>query len=222
MIKQIIFYFALISLFRLFSPSLTQAQDANANSRSKSTVSIRKIDFNNFSYPASLFNSKCGIRKTNSVRITNGENSSYGKSELSASKIYIGNLAGIANEIAMVNIGCNLGETGVNREEIYATIYFYKMQNGQLRLLGSEPSFEQRVNDYTRYYSKGTEERFDMIMPMIEKGLLTYKNVTRTGPEHNPDSKFGAKLQYRWNGKTFVLAGRPERWRCADFDCEQR
>jgi hypothetical protein len=190
--------------------------------QTKVVTNIRQVNFNNFSYPTSLFRSQCGVRKTGTVRIISGWGPTYGKCRLYASRTGLGILAGEGNEVAMVNIGCNCGETGVNREAIYADVHFYRIESGQVKLIGKEPSSAQIGSDYLRYYNKSSEEDIDTFGGAIEKGLLTYKLVTRTGPVRNPDSLFGAKLQYRWNGQAFVLIGKPERWRCADYDCDPR
>lgn len=212
-----------LTIFLLCTASeVAQSRRKQPRSASQSRIvsNIQQVDFSNFSYPVTLFSPQCGMRKIGTVRMVNGEGSTRGECQLFASKVSTGDLTGDGNEIAMVNIGCNCGVTGVNREAINAAIYFYQLQSGQVKLLGSEPSRARRVSDYTKYYPTSSDENLDVFMPTIKRGLLTYKVVTRIGPERNPDSKFGAQLQYRWNGRGFVLAGKPERWRCADYDCE--
>jgi hypothetical protein len=204
----------------IFLPVVSLAQSSRPYPRAQTPVSdVRQLDFSNRAYPGSLFDSRCAVKRLGTVRMSNGKNAA-GNCQLFAIRNAIGELTDDSNQVAMIEVGCNCGEIGINREAIYSSYYFYQVRGGQLRLLGKAPSLAEKVNDYKRFYEMSIDEELDSLVPTMERGLLTYRVVVRSGPEHNPDSHFGARLQYRWDGTRFVLAQSPERWRCVDFDCE--
>lgn len=223
MIKQCILCLLVILLCEAAGVAQSRRRRPSSTSRTAMVTDIRQADFKNFSYPANLFSPRCQIPSGTNVKIVNSEGRSKGKCGLYG--VYVsgyGDITGDNREEALVNLSCNCGIVGVNREEIYGRDIVYTTQKGRVTVLGV---FQSSVSDYNHvyksYYRDGNELMNADGYPVIEGGLVTVKIRVGTGDIRFDEPKFGVKLKYRWNGNNFVLAGKPERWRCANYDCEQ-
>lgn len=167
---------------------------------------IRKVDFLNFTYHPSLCSTEYGrqgIGKMVSVRKGEFKNKNV-YFAVADSRIIYADLTGDGHEEAIVPVDCGAIAANFSRSEIN----IYTIQDGRATLL-AETNDKKMERDYRANYPDA-----DGYWGINENGIKVNNGnlaieVLVDGPHAAP--KYIATLEYRLNGKTLSLTGKPPR-----------
>jgi hypothetical protein len=193
----------------------TDAQRRTPQRQTNDTNSIRQIDFRNFTFPLDNYNVNQygrGRVEVKDGRFVFSDGGSYGPNAFEVKKVIYGDLTGDGREEAAVlaAIGYVESESMQNAPNSYA--YIYTHERGRTRLLtihhaeyvdsDTQKFYRRAVRDDTAlYYAAATQ---------IENGLLVVEGVAA---EARCCPLYTVRMKLRWNGRRFILAGKPERKR---------
>lgn len=179
---------------------------ASSVAQSRDVTDIRKVDFLNFTYRSSLCSreyGKKGIGKA--VLVHDGEF----KNEnvyfaVAGDKIIYADLTGDGREDAVVPVDCGAMTANFSLSEIHV----YAIKNGRATLL-AEISDKDMERDYRRHYPDA-----ESYWGVNEGGLVVKNghleaNVLADGSHASP--QYVVTLEYRLDGKTLRLLGKPQR-----------
>ena len=174
-------------LIVLFASALSYAQGRTKVSR------IEQVDFANFTFSLS---EDC-MQKTVSLR--NGEFKDKEVRVQLRSKILYADLTGDKINQAIVPLICNTTYGNFFMTEIF----LYTLRNGEPFLLAKLPeSITDR--DYKRFHPEGFA--FEIRRVQATNGqLIIHRGVDGSHACPANDARF----EYTWNGRSFVLAGKP-------------
>ena len=165
---------------------------------------IRGIDFRNMDYPTGQCHEDAGIGETVTVR--NGEFSEETQGGKSTFKI-IGDvlyrdLTGDGRDEAVVTARCTL--EGAESET--TQLYVFGLADAKPVLLGRiDPA--GMLRDYQRYYPDG-----QVLWRIGEVDAKDGSLLLATSADGDPDKpQWQVSMAYRWDGKTFTVAAKPER-----------
>jgi hypothetical protein len=182
--------------------ALTLAFSSVVFAQSKTASGIRRVDFLNHSYQASVCSEDAGLPKTVKVRkgkFKDKENNFFG---VAKKEIAYGDVNGDGSEDALVLIRCgNTNSSTLRPFEVHA----YSFQNGQAKLLASLDSTGVE-SDYQKSYPDGMLMYPGENGPKIVNGHVIVKVLTDgsfAAPEN--DTTF----DYQLSGDKFVLSGKP-------------
>lgn len=172
--------------------------------KSNPNNSIRRVDFLNFTYPTSICSKEFGFGSA--VTVHNGDYQEGPDDDsvyfgIMGHKVVYVDLTQ-ANDSAVVHIAC--GHTGWNWD--FELLYLYRPDdNGGASRVG-EINTEQILKDYQRYYPGGTLVGTTAVRSRAGALLVDWAaDGPRCCPVHI------ATFLYQWNGRQFVLTGRPQR-----------
>ena len=204
--RQMVLCLMIILLCATSGVAQSGSKQPSSTPGSATVTDIRKVDFLNFTYPSSLCSvefGKQGIGKTVLVRKGEFKNKNVYFSVLEDKVIY-GDVTGDAREEAIVPIDCGAITANFSRSEVY----IYTIKDGRPTLVAelSDKSMEQ---DYRRYYP-ATETYWGVTGEglKISNGNLEIE-VLADGSHAAP--QYIVTLQYRLNGESFRLIGKPQR-----------
>ena len=167
---------------------------------------IRKVDFLNFTYHASLCSQEYGSKGIGKiVRVRNGEfKNKHVYFAVAENKIIYADLTGDGREEAIVPVDCGAITANFSRSEVN----IYTIQAGHTTLLAATNDRELE-RDYRAHYPDA-----DSYWGINENGIKTNNGnvqieVLVDGPHAAP--KYIATLEYRLSGKTLRLTGKPQR-----------
>jgi len=184
----------------------SRSKQASPTPNSVPVTDIRKVDFLNFTYPSSLCSQefgKQGIGKT--VRVSKGEFKN--KSVYFAvgdNRIIYADVTGDGSEDAIVPIDCGAMTANFSRSEVY----IYTIKDGRATLL-AEITDKDMERDYRSHYPDA-----ESYWGINENGLKVKNGnleieVLADGSHASP--KNIVLLEYRLNGTSFRLTGKPQR-----------
>jgi hypothetical protein len=195
-----------ILLYATNGVAQSSSKRRSASPSTGTITDIRQVDFLNFTYHSSLCSQefgKKGIGKT--VRVRKGE---YKNTNVyftvGENKVVYGDVTGDGQEDAIVPISCGAATANFSLSEIY----IYTIKNGHATLLAGI-SDKDMERDYRHYYPD-TESYWGVTGNdlSVKDGNLEIE-VFVDGPHASPQSI--ATLEYRLNGQSFQLIGKPER-----------
>lgn len=200
-----------ILLFVLVVAPTSYAQSGAGTSTT--VVSIRRVDFRNFTFPLDPQNAKEYHR--NEVRVRNGrfifrKGSDYGPEGFAVTKVIIGDLTGDGREDAAVVVAIGLIDSGTSQQAPLSFAYIYRLSNGRPALLKTlaPDYFDSDANKYYESFFRDNTFLLYAGVTKIENGLLVIESLAGAGrccPEYE------VTMRFRWDGQRFNLVGRPER-----------
>jgi hypothetical protein len=182
------------------------SKQAGSTPGSAPVTDIRKVDFLNFTYHSSLCSREYrrqGIGKI--VRVRKGEfRTKNAYFSVTDNRIVYADVTGDGREDAIVPIDCGANAANFSRSEIYV----YGIENGRATLL-AETGDKVMERDYRRSYPDaesywGVNENG----VKVKDGHLEIE-VLADGSHASP--KYSVTQEYRLNGKTLTLVGKPRR-----------
>jgi len=175
-----------------------------AMTASAQTRDIRKIDFTNFIYqPAycSRMFAKDGMPR--SVAVKGGEfKTEQVYLDVSKDDLLYGDLTGDGVEKAIVPVTC--GNIGAN--DYLTEVMVFGWIGAKPSLLGTLDN-GRLERDYARYHPK------TILWPLLKVAAVEDRTLVIKGAADGPHCcpRYDVAFRYRWNGRGFVLIGRPAR-----------
>jgi len=179
---------------------------ASGVAQSRGVTDIRKVDFLNFTYRSSLCSQehgKMGIGKRVSVHDGEFKNENV-YFAVAGSGIIYADVTGDGREDAIVPVECGAITANFSHSEIH--VYTIKKEHATLLAAISDKDMER---DYRRHYPDA-----ESYWGVNEGGLEVKSghlevNVLADGSHASP--QYVVTLEYRLDGKTLRLVGKPER-----------
>lgn len=163
---------------------------------------IEQVDFANFTFTLSDPENDCAGLERNTVPLRRGEFKQTIREngvKISLGKIVYADLTGDHINEAVVPLTCQPYAGNYSTE----VGLVYTLRDGEPVLLGSFGD-SNTERDYRKYYPDG------FIFPeggaRVEKGKLVFSR-SADGSHACPEK--GVRFEYTWNGKDFVLSGKP-------------
>jgi hypothetical protein len=190
-------------------PRNTTAQNPRSHSQQTQTAhtktAIRRVDFLNFTYHPTYCNEVIEIGAT--VRVRNGRFRSGTKDDGRQLKIYNPKYGDLTNDGLEEAVLPGVCEPVPNNTLYVHEIFVYTMRNGAPQLL-ARLADQKLGDDYKRYFPDSPYDGANVMDSKINKGILIIP-ILVDGPLAGPENI--AWMQYRWNGESFVLTGKPKK-----------
>lgn len=173
----------------------------NAAGTSQATSDIRKVDFLNYSYQASVCSEDAGLPRM--VKVSNGKFMDREKNFFNVAKeeIAYGDVNGDGSEDAVILIRCGSAAGSLRAFEVHA----YSYQNGKANLLARIDS-PGVLSDYQKSNPDGMLHYAGEKGPKIVNGHVMVEALmdgSFAGPEND------VTFDYQLSGDKFVLSGKP-------------
>lgn len=204
--RQMILCLMIVLLWATSGVGQPQSKRPGSTPSSNTITDIRKVDFLNFTYHSSLCSQEYGRQGIGKiVNVHKGEFKNKNVYfAVADNKIIYADVTGDGREDAIVPVDCGAITANFSQSEVN----IYTIQDGRATLL-AEINDKDMERDYRRHYPDA-----ESYWGINDNGIKAKNGdveieVLVDGPHASP--KYIVTLEYRLNGKTLGLNGKPQR-----------